>query len=491
MERESIWEVWGVRGVLALVAIVIQSLFSGLFWGFTGFQAAVLNESLGISYDKLSVMIPTSTAFYLLTVFLLGTYESRIPHKILYLASAMFGIAHSLLVVTASPYLMIIGYMFGGISFAIIDMLPIVEIRILAMGRDVVYQRLYVLVSIAEATSFAGGRVLMMMSLLYGPPAPLSWQLPWMIEVIGLSVSIVLMLFGKFFAQTPSTKALVKQPAWQKIRSVYSNSAFLWYAAGYAWSAFAFGAITAWYPSITRVLFPDESEEYRNWVVLASVMVSMPLAILGTSAVMDVIKRIRYAVRLTPVTLACASVAAMLMIFSQSLLVYCVGLALFLALHYFPFFVMKTMPLSLGLRGEEATFAISQFSIIYSLFGDIVGVLVTGILGGRDLFYYVLIVVGVATIVATAVMAVPGVYSFLPFGFVYQQTRLEAKEEEARDRSDVSVQEVIDPNFKKRDRRVGTWAIGVREATRRETTSLSIFLFKPSVATAVRENLTH
>lgn len=373
---------------LAMVSIILQSLFSGLYWGFTSFQASLLHSKFEASYGWLAVMIPISTLSYVTTLLYIGIYGHRHTHKSMYLFSSSLGILHSLLVIRGvlvhRYWTMAIGYFMGGISYAIIDIIPVIDAKRFSqrVTSPQIYNFLYISVSIADALSLALGRFLMVTSLLYGPPLPVAWEIPWGLEVITLSLCFLLVWFSEFPEATRPEergKPVQSQTVKTLVRSLWETPIFRWFSFGYSLCAFSFGATTAWYPVIVEHLFTEEDPAFRTWIFLICSVPCVAISAIITTALIKRVNDRRHVVILVGNALVAASLCAFaLFLVQRNIVVFAVLLSIFIAIHYFPHFILKTLPKSFDLNEDVATFGIAVLTIIYALFGNAVGVLAVG-----------------------------------------------------------------------------------------------------------------
>lgn len=375
---------------LSVALLLPAILFSGTHWGLVSFGASTLNEVEGLSFTEIGALVPTFGAVYILSTFLLGMWETA-PQKLLLLGGTLLNGGGLMLATTGNFPFMVTGYAMIGVGYAPYTILPYSQVKLMAGRNKEVYERWYLAVEIAFVLSFSMGRLMMMAFVSYVDDEELRWKAAFYVVVIGQAFFFTLiLLFGRYARPVPRRPADGEDKEEdggltyvEKLRALYLNPVAAMLLLGSLFNAFTSYGLAAWAPTIAlhRYEDGDRSEATINLTVSLAVFVAWPVGMLLTLYAIRVARRIKGALRATFLFVSLAAVS--ITIYASVTDYFYLHIGTFVAFAAFanlPGVLYKTLPLLLGYDAAVAIFALSRFTLAYSVAGDIAGWLLTGVL---------------------------------------------------------------------------------------------------------------
>jgi MFS family permease len=397
-----------------------------------------LNEKEGLSFTQIGSFVPTFGVVYIISTFIMGLIGDKFSHKgFLFIGACIIGGAH-VLVVTGEYALMVTGFGLIGIGYSTWTVVPYVQIKLYCRRNKPQYDKWYLAVELAFVCSFSFGRLMMMTTVSFLDNDDWSWRLPWIVSasMMGLHALLIL-LFGSFSKpishdqDDASGNKTPRYQYWDKVRALYANpvSAMMLLASMFA--AFATYALAAWAPTFAEQRFPDKDTAEINVTISIAVLTAWPVGLIVTASMLKLAKHIKNAVR---ISFAFVTVSAVMMlgyaVFTDSFLLHIGALVLFAASGNFASVFYKQLPDVLGFPAEVKIFALSRFTLVYSMFGDIAGWQVTGILLDQSSVSTTVWVLFIVTLGSVLFWGIPTVWSFADSGIIHDR-QLEQQEEDA------------------------------------------------------------
>lgn len=421
----------------SLVLLACTILFSGTHWGIISFTAATLREDLDLSYTQIGSLVPIFGVVYIASTFVCGLVADKLPQKLLLLTGTTLNAGGLILVLSGSYPIMAAGYGLVGIGYAPWTIVPYVQLALFAGNDRPKYDKWYLVIEIAFVLSFSLGRLMTMAIVSTVDRDSLAWRLPFIIVAAGQVFFLFLtLLFGRYAAPLPEKKSEKEAERYDypyKLRALYCNPMAAILLLGSCCNAFSTYALAAWAPTFALERFERTRDEGQiNVSVAAAVFVAWPVGMVATIFALRHSSRIAGAMRISFVFVAVA--AAFVCVYAtitDYFWIHIGSFVLFAAFANFPGVLYKQLPLLLGFPPEVAVFALSRFTLAYSISGDVAGWLLTGVLIDEyGINTAVWAIAGVA-IAAAAFWGVLFVWSFMGEGPVHDRTVQEMKSERA------------------------------------------------------------
>eukprot|EP01006_Ploeotia_vitrea_P041655 TRINITY_DN66558_c8_g1_i2.p1 TRINITY_DN66558_c8_g1~~TRINITY_DN66558_c8_g1_i2.p1 ORF type:complete len:1058 (-),score=490.65 TRINITY_DN66558_c8_g1_i2:44-3217(-) len=433
------------KNKLTMTLLCTTILSVAMHYGFISFSATTLHEVEGLTYSQIASFIPIFGFTNSFSVTLIGSRADKIRHKPLLLSGmTLILIAMMLFIATTTYLLMAFAFVLYGVGFSVFFVVPYYQIRTLCRHNEKRYNWWFMIFEICyQVVAPGGGRLMMMAFTSFSERNSWSWRVPWIVAM-GMVVTNMFLLAA--FARFATPVSMQKQARKQKIMSyrkmvevMYHSPVMALMLGASVFSAFVFMSISIWFPTFAEERFGDTySKETIGSTMTICVLFAIPFGLGINAWALERTKQIVPASRVAFVfalgsALSCAVYSGI-----DDFMVHSIFLSVYVVFAYFPLIFYKQIPDAMALAADVRMFVLSRFALVFSLFGEATGTLVTGFMLDETGATNTQLLLTCVNLIALVGWSLPFFWSLLPFGpiadIVHRRKRIVTAQAAARRR---------------------------------------------------------